>query len=156
MPEGESYRYSDAKAISNTKPTEEMANNARKALEWRKEFNRGGTRVGVARANQLVNRTNLSESVIIRMYSFFSRHEVDKQAEGFSSGEKGFPSAGRIAWDLWGGDSGFAWSKRKRNEIMKDKEKNDTISLQTARSEDFSQEGIPRGKPTSQKLRKAN
>ena len=156
MPEGESYRYSDAKAISNTKPTEEMANNARKALEWRKEFNRGGTRVGVARANQLVNRTNLSESVIIRMYSFFSRHEVDKQAEGFSSGEKGFPSAGRIAWDLWGGDSGFAWSKRKRNEIMKDKEKNAPISLQTARSEDFSKEGIPRGKPTSQKLRKAN
>ena len=143
------------KALS-FKPTSEMASNAKQALNWRKEFNRGGTAVGSTRATQLVNKENLSSRTVLRMYSFFSRHEVDKQAQGFRSGEKGFPSAGRIAWGLWGGDEGFAWSKRKRNEIMKDKEKNDTISLQTARSEDFSQEGIPRGKPTSQKLRKAN
>jgi len=143
------------KALS-FKPTSEMASNAKQALNWRKEFNRGGTAVGSTRATQLVNKENLSARTVLRMYSFFSRHEVDKQAQGFRSGEKGFPSAGRIAWGLWGGDEGFAWSKRKRNEIMKDKEKNDTISLQTARSEDFSQEGIPRGKPTSQKLRKAN
>ena len=143
------------KALS-FKPTSEMASNAEQALNWRKEFNRGGTAVGSTRATQLVNKENLSARTVLRMYSFFSRHEVDKQAQGFRSGEKGFPSAGRIAWGLWGGDEGFAWSKRKRNEIMKDKEKNDTISLQTARSEDFSQEGIPRGKPTTQKLRKAN
>ena len=31
--------------------------------------------------------------------------------------EEGYPSAGRIAWALWGGDAGFAWSKRKVNEI---------------------------------------
>jgi len=156
MSEGQSYAYSDAKAISDTKPTETMANNAKQALEWRKEFNRGGTRVGVARANQLVNRTNLSESVILRMYSFFSRHEVDKQAEGFNSGEKGFPSAGRIAWGLWGGDSGFSWSKRKRNEIMREKEKNVSISIQTKGSEAKCEERIPRGKQTSQQLSKAN
>ena len=156
MAEGESYRYSDAKAIEDTKPTEAMASNAKRALEWRKEFNRGGTRVGVARANQLVNRINLSESVILRMFSFFSRHEVDKQAEGFNSGEKGFPSGGRIAWDLWGGDAGFSWSRRKRNQIMKDREKNVPISLQTKRSEAKREEGISRDKPTSQKLRKAN
>ena len=143
------------KALS-FKPTSEMASNAKQALNWRKEFNRGGTAVGSTRATQLVNKENLSSRTVLRMYSFFSRHEVDKQAQGFRSGEKGFPSAGRIAWGLWGGDEGFAWSKRKRNEIMKDKEKNAPISLQTARSEDFSQEGIPRGKPTSQKLRKAN
>ena len=105
------------------KPTQEMASEARKALDWRKEFNRGGTMVGVARANQLVNRENLSERTVLRMYSFFSRHEVDKQAEGFSQGEKGYPSAGRIAWGLWGGDAGFAWSKRKRDQINEEIEK---------------------------------
>tara|TARA_R100001440_G_scaffold36955_2_gene56154 strand:+ start:16147 stop:18483 length:2337 start_codon:yes stop_codon:yes gene_type:complete len=105
------------------KPTEGMATEAKRALEWRKEFKRGGTAVGVARANQLVNRENLSERTVLRMYSFFSRHEVDKQAEGFERGEKGYPSAGRIAWGLWGGDAGFTWSTKKREQINKEIEK---------------------------------
>ena len=99
------------------KPTQGMAEEAVKGLAWRKEFNRGGTSVGVARAVQLKNRENLSEDTVVRMFSFFSRHEVDKQAEGFSVGEKGYPSAGRIAWALWGGDAGFSWSRKKRNQI---------------------------------------
>jgi hypothetical protein len=56
------------------------------------------------------------------MYSFFSRHEVDKQATGFYSGQEGFPSKGRVAWDLWGGDGGYSWSTAKRNQIMRDRE----------------------------------
>jgi len=106
------------KAVKMYKPTEGMATAARRALDWHKEGHRGGTLVGLARANQLVNRENLSESTVLRMYSFFSRHEVDKQATGFSSGEEGFPSAGRVAWDLWGGDGGYTWSKGHRDTIM--------------------------------------
>ena len=107
------------KAISDIdlRPTEAMSNAAKQALEWRKEFGRGGTAVGVARANQLVRRENLSPRTIMRMHSFFSRHEVDKQAEGFFKGEDGFPSAGRVAWGLWGGDAGQRWAKRKRDQI---------------------------------------
>jgi len=86
-------------------------------LDWRKEFGRGGTNVGSTRASQLIKRENLSPDTVKRMYSFFSRHEVDKQAEGFKQGEKGYPSAGRIAWALWGGDAGFSWSKKKRDQI---------------------------------------
>jgi hypothetical protein len=56
------------------------------------------------------------------MYSYFSRHEVDKDAEGFGVGEKGYPSAGRIAWGLWGGDSGFTWATSKRNQIVEARE----------------------------------
>jgi hypothetical protein len=44
------------------------------------------------------------------MISFFARHEVDKDAQGFRPGEDGYPSAGRIAWALWGGDAGKAWA----------------------------------------------
>lgn len=101
----------------NTKPTQEMANEAEQALEWREEFGRGGTEVGVARARDLKNRVNLSIRTIKRMFSYFSRHEVDKEGKGFYKGDVGFPSAGRIAWGLWGGDSGFNWVKRKIKEI---------------------------------------
>ena len=59
-----------------------------------------------------INRRDLSINTVRRMYSYFARHTVDKQAEGFSSGEEGFPSAGRIAWELWGGDAGRAWASR--------------------------------------------
>ena len=96
----------------NTKPTEAMASNARRGLEWREEFGRGGTEIGVARARDLANRRELSINTVRRMFSYFARHAVDKEAEGFSSGEDGFPSAGRIAWELWGGDAGQSWTRR--------------------------------------------
>lgn len=102
-------------------PTDGMASAARRALKWKKEGKRGGTRVGLARANQLANKEPLSSDTVLRMYSFFSRHEVDKKAEGFSSGEEGFPSPGRVAWDLWGGDAGASWSKQKRDQIMNER-----------------------------------
>ena len=115
----------DEKALSDidTKPTDSMATEAERGLNWRREHNRGGTAVGVARANQLVNKENLSISTVKRMFSFFSRHEVDKQGQGFDQGEDGYPSAGRIAWALWGGDAGFAWSRRKVEQIKREEEK---------------------------------
>jgi len=104
------------------KPTSGMASAARRALKWKDEGKPGGTLVGLARANQLKDREPLSASVVLRMYSFFSRHEVDKRATGFNSGEEGFPSKGRVAWDLWGGDGGYSWSSAKRNQIMRERE----------------------------------
>ena len=98
------------------KPTESMANNARRGLELRAKFGRGGTAVGVARARDLSNRTNLSPETVARMYSFFSRHEVDKKGKDFNNPDR--PSNGKIAWLLWGGDSGFAWSKQKWEAIQ--------------------------------------
>jgi len=103
------------------KPTDGMASAARRALKWKEEGRRGGTTVGLARANQLVKKEYLSQSTVLRMHSFFSRHEVDKKANGFNSGEEGFPSPGRVAWDLWGGDAGASWSKQKRDQIMNDR-----------------------------------
>lgn len=98
-----------------------MKSEARKGLDWRKEHGRGGTRIGAERANQILNGENLSDETIKRMYSFFSRHEVDKKAEGFRQGEKGYPSNGRIAWALWGGDAGFSWSRKLVNQMKNEK-----------------------------------
>ena len=104
------------------KPTKGMVEEAKRGLEWRREFGRGGTEVGIARARDIVNGKNLSESTVKRMYSFFSRHEVDKKGKGFDQGEEGYPSNGRIAWALWGGDAGFSWS-RNIVESLKDEER---------------------------------
>lgn len=86
---------------------------ARKGLDWRKEFGRGGTEVGISRARDIVNGADLSADTIGRMVSFFARHEVDKKGQGFSPGEKGYPSNGRIAWALWGGDPGKSWAEKE-------------------------------------------
>ena len=117
----------DAKAESDvdTTPTDAMAKEAERGLAMRKEFNRGGTEVGVARAVQLVSKERLSPRTVRRMHSFFSRHEVDKRAEGFRQGEEGYPSAGKIAWLLWGGDSGQTWARRKAAALDKEREGKD-------------------------------
>ena len=106
-----------------SKPTQGMKSEARKGLDWRKEHGRGGTRIGAERANQILNGENLSDETIKRMYSFFSRHEVDKKAQGFRPGEDGYPSNGRIAWALWGGDAGFSWSKKLVNQMKNEEDR---------------------------------
>jgi HK97 family phage portal protein len=116
--------YNNVNKNIKATPTEGMKVAARRALQWKEEGFDGGTRVGLARANQIVNGENLSDDTIIRMYSFFSRHEVDKKAEGFNQGEEGFPSNGRVAWDLWGGDAGFSFAKRNRDRILKEDDEN--------------------------------
>jgi len=52
-----------------------------------------------------------------KMRAFLARHEVDKQGEGFKPGQKGFPSAGRIAWALWGGDPGVSWANKVMRQV---------------------------------------
>ncbi len=94
------------------RPTAEMAAEAERGLAWRREFNRGGTDIGVARARDIGNRRPLSLDTVERMASYFARHEIDKQGQGWSEGEEGYPSAGRIAWALWSGDAGRAWANR--------------------------------------------
>lgn len=108
-------------------PTKGMKEDAQRGLDWRREFGRGGTEVGIARARDIVNGKNLSDSTVKRMYSFFSRHEVDKKGKGFNQGEEGYPSNGRIAWALWGGDAGFSWSKRLVEQMKDDERSSDLV-----------------------------
>lgn len=111
-------------------PNDGMKSEAQKGLDWRDEFGRGGTEVGIARARDIVNGRNLSLDTVNRMVSFFARHEVDKKAEGFSPGEQGYPSNGRIAWALWGGDAGKSWSEKIANQNRTDDKKRFNTALQ--------------------------
>ena len=99
-------------------PTDAMAGNARRGLKLRSEYGRGGTAVGIARARDIANKKSLSDSTVMRMHSFFSRHRVDKKGKGWTPGSEGYPSNGLIAWLLWGGDSGARWAESKRNAIV--------------------------------------
>lgn len=112
-------------------PNEAMQAEAERGLAWRREFGRGGTEIGVARARDISNGRALSLDTVRRMVSYFARHEVDKQAEGFSPGEDGYPSNGRIAWALWGGDAGQSWANRisKQNETRIEKAREILLSI---------------------------
>lgn len=89
-----------------------VAEEAQRGLDWRAEHGRGGTDVGVATARTLVGERNVSPQKARHIAEYFPRHEVDKKGEGYSPGEPGFPSNGRIAWALWGGDPGRAWADK--------------------------------------------
>ena len=103
------------------RPTKGMQEAARRALGWIKDGKAGSgfTDVGRKRASDIAGGRSLSAQTVLRMYSFFARHEVDKKATGFNSGEEGFPTPGRVAWDAWGGDAGFSWSTKIRNQLQK-------------------------------------
>jgi HK97 family phage major capsid protein len=113
------------------KPNDGMKVEAQRGLDWREEHGRGGTRIGAVRARQIVAGENLSEDTVKRMYSFHSRHQVDKQGEGYNVGEKGYPSNGRIAIALWGGDAGYAWSKRIVERLKKEDERQVSDSFES-------------------------
>jgi hypothetical protein len=78
----------------------------------RKQHGRGGTEVGVARARDLSGGKHISPRTARRMKAYFDRHEIDKEGKGWSAGSKGYPSAGRIAWNLWGGNPGRSWANK--------------------------------------------
>ena len=91
----------------------DVAEVAKRGLEAREKYGRGGTLVGARRANQLANRDVVSIETIKRMVAYFTRHAVDLEAPAAKPGHPDYPSPGRIAWDLWGGAPGRAWARRQ-------------------------------------------
>ena len=84
---------------------------AKKALEWHKEHHRGGTPVGLNTARTLAKGGQIGIEKIRHVAKYFPRHEVDKKGKGWKPGDDQFPSNGRIAWALWGGDTAWRWAK---------------------------------------------
>ena len=103
------------------KPTSGMQSAARRAIKLKEQgkANGAGTVVGWTRAGQLSRGESLSLDTVKRMYSFFSRHEVDKKGKDWDNAEN--PSNGKIMWLAWGGDAGFSWSRKivEREKNMK-------------------------------------
>ena len=108
------------KSVDGFVPPKGVQENAKRGLELRAEFKRGGTMVGVARARDLSNGKSLPLETINRMVSYFARHEVDKKGKDWGNASN--PSRGYIAWLLWGGDAGKTWADSiSQREKKKDK-----------------------------------
>jgi hypothetical protein len=112
------------------KPTSGMQSAARRAIKLKEQGKAkgAGTAVGWTRAGQLARGETLSLSTVKRMYSYFSRHEVDKKGKDWNNAES--PSNGKIMWLAWGGDAGFSWSRKivnKEKTMKKNLELNEIV-----------------------------
>ena len=92
--------------------TEQMAAAARRGLAMRAQqprSRRGGTAVGLARANQFANREPVSLDTVRRTFSFLSRARVYY--------EPGSETPGTQAYLLWGGPAGLVWARSILNQL---------------------------------------
>ena len=100
-------------------PPKTAINNAKRGLDLRKKYGRGGLTPaeaksygidsGITRAKR-ISKGKLSRHDVRRM-SAFNRHR-----QNYNPSKKmgdGGPTAGTIAWLLWGGTSGVNWAKKK-------------------------------------------
>lgn len=91
---------------------------AARGLELREKWKRGGLSnseassqgigSGVQRAVNLKNGDAISLATVKRMAAFFSRHQKNYRPDEKES--DGGPTAGTIAWLLWGGNAGKSWA----------------------------------------------
>jgi len=94
------------------KGVREAAQRALKVRADKPESQRGMTDVGLARARDLINGKTLSPDTVRRMLAYFTRHEVDKEGKTWDDQGKGWQ-----AWNGWGGDPGFSWSRKTVNQM---------------------------------------
>ena len=110
----------------NFYPPKPVRESAKKGLELRKKFGRGGLSSqlagklgigsGIVRAVNLSSGKKVSPKTVQRMSNYFSRHKSDRRP-GWSNPKN--PSNGYIAWLLWGGDYGKNWAHKILKEIKK-------------------------------------
>lgn len=111
------------RAVSGYTPPKAVQAEARRALQWIKEGHAGSgfTDTGRKRASDLARGAECSRETIGRIANYLARHEGDKRGGGWSPGEEGYPSPGRVAWAAWGGDPAKPWTKS----ILESEEKSD-------------------------------
>lgn len=120
-----------AKANDSFAPPESVQIAARRGLDLRRRWKRGGLSneqaseqgigSGVQRATNLSNGSRISARVIGQMVAFFSRHQKNYAPD--KTEPDGGPTAGTIAWLLWGGNAGKAWAQSVHNRIERADEK---------------------------------
>ena len=111
-------------------PNEGMRTEAQRYRDWKADGEGGGTDVARTRASQILSGNELSPDTVVTMSAWFARHEVDKQGQGFSPGEDGYPSNGRVAWAAWGGDAGKSWSDARSKRIKAARDRSESIEME--------------------------
>ncbi len=124
-------------------PPQPVRSAARRGLDLRKKWGRGGLSnaeasdqgigSGVQRATNLANGDAIGLDTIQRMANFFSRHQKNYRPDQRES--DGGPTAGTIAWYLWGGNAGRDWANRilREQDSMKAGNRNNRSDRQRIR-----------------------
>ena len=121
----------------NFKPPKAVVAELKKGLEWHAEGHSGDGLVAatVSWARKMANGANISPEKAVKMRAWLARHESDKSGKGFKPGEEGFPSPGRVAWALWGGDPAVGWSNKLVTQMeAADRKKSADSSVQDVES----------------------
>ena len=105
--------------MADLTPNAGMAAAAQQGLDWRAEGlgGEGLVEATISDARKMANREALSESKVRRMPAWFARHAVDLEAPQNDPDNKDYPGAGRVAWQLWGGDAGRRWADVKVRQL---------------------------------------
>jgi len=101
------------------KPPQSAINNAKRGLELRKKWGRGGLSPSEAKSHGIDSGVTRARKIAsgkvsthdVRRMSAFNRHRKNYRPE--KKMPDGGPTAGTIAWLLWGGTSGVNWAKKK-------------------------------------------
>jgi len=101
------------------KPPASAVKAAKKGLAQRKEWGRGGLSPSEAKAQGIDSGVTRARKIAsgsvsrhdVRRMSAFNRHRKNNRPD--KKMPDGGPTAGTIAWNLWGGTSGVNWAKKK-------------------------------------------
>lgn len=89
---------------------------ARRGLEWREQYGRGGTASGVRTARAL-SSGRVGPELLITIAAWWARFS---KVEGPMEDDDGEPTALAIARALWGGDGAKAWADSLRDDAEKE------------------------------------
>ena len=114
----------------NMSPPDAVKSELRRGLAWHEEGHSGdGLRPAtVSWARRMAGGEPISRDKAIKMRAWLARHAEDKKGKGFDRGEEGYPSPGRVAWALWGGDPAVGWSNKIVSQIRSREAASETMS----------------------------
>ena len=107
-----------------------VSENAKRGLDLL-EFAGGGLCPKTVREARSMAGGSVSPNKVMRMAAWFARHKSDldnSDANAYLSGERDRPTAGQVAWLLWGGSLGkdrmqaMEWAERTRDRLREEGE----------------------------------
>jgi hypothetical protein len=117
--QGRAIYASGYREAESYKPPASAVANAKRGLALRKEYGRGGLSPSEAKSQGIDSGVTRARKIAsgkvsrhdVRRMSAFNRHRKNYRPE--KKMPDGGPTAGTIAWLLWGGTSGVNWAKKK-------------------------------------------